>query len=65
MEVEFPVIESEYSFINKGMPVGIIPFINDSTLINGRITQINPQVDENGMVKVKAEFRITEGLSMA
>ncbi len=57
MVVEFPVIESEYSFLNKGMPVGIIPFINDSTLITGRITQINPQVDENGMVKVKAEFR--------
>jgi RND family efflux transporter MFP subunit len=57
MEVEFPVIESEYSFINKGMPVGIIPYINDSTLISGTITQINPQVDENGMVKVKAEFR--------
>jgi RND family efflux transporter MFP subunit len=57
MEVEFPVIESEYSFINKGMPVGIVPFINDSTLISGKITQINPQVDENGMVLVKAEFR--------
>lgn len=57
MEVEFPVIESEYSFITKGMPVGIIPFINDSILINGMITQINPQVDENGMVKVIAEFR--------
>jgi len=57
MEVEFPVIESEYSFISKGMPVGIIPYINDSTLISGTITQINPQVDENGMVKVKAEFR--------
>jgi hypothetical protein len=36
------------------MPVGIIPFINDSTLLEGRITQINPQVDESGMVKVKA-----------
>lgn len=57
MEVEFPVIESEYAFINKGMPAGIIPFINDSILITGRITQINPQVDENGMVKVRAEFR--------
>jgi membrane fusion protein (multidrug efflux system) len=57
MEVEFPVIESEYSFINKGMPVGIVPFINDSTLIAGKITQVNPQVDENGMVLVKAEFR--------
>jgi RND family efflux transporter MFP subunit len=57
MEVEFPVIESEYGFISKGMPVGIIPFINDSTVLTGRITQINPQVDESGMVKVKAAFR--------
>jgi RND family efflux transporter MFP subunit len=57
MEVEFPVIESEYGFISKGMPVGIIPFINDSTMITGRITQINPQVDETGMIKVKAGFR--------
>jgi RND family efflux transporter MFP subunit len=57
MEVEFPVIESEFGFISKGMPVGIIPFINDSTLIKGTITQINPQVDETGMVKVRAGFR--------
>jgi len=68
MEVEFPVIESEYSFINKGMPVGIIPFINDSSLISGVITQINPLVDENGMVKVKAEFhnngRLIDGMNV-
>jgi membrane fusion protein (multidrug efflux system) len=57
MNVEFPVIESEYGFISKGMPVGIIPYINDSTYINGIITQINPMVDETGMIKVKAEFR--------
>jgi membrane fusion protein, multidrug efflux system len=68
MEVEFPVIESEYSFISTGMPVGIIPYINDSTLISGKITQINPQVDENGMVKVKAEFqnsgRLIDGMNV-
>jgi len=57
MDVEFPVIESEFGFINIGMPVGIIPFINDSNVITGTITQINPQVDETGMVKVKAQFR--------
>jgi membrane fusion protein, multidrug efflux system len=57
MEVEFAVIESEYSFIVDDMPVSIIPFVSDSTLIAGRITSINPQVDENGMVKVKARFR--------
>ncbi|HPI69018.1 MAG TPA: efflux RND transporter periplasmic adaptor subunit [Bacteroidales bacterium] len=68
MNVEFPVIESEFSFISKGMPVGIIPFINDSTVINGTISQINPQVDETGMVKVKAEFsnngRLIDGMNV-
>lgn len=57
MFVEFPVIESEFGFIRKDMPVGIIPFINDSLTITGRITEINPQVDETGMIKIKAEFR--------
>ena len=55
--VEFQVIESEYSFLSDGMPVGIIPFVNDSTTISGRIVQINPVVDNGGMIKVKAEFR--------
>ena len=68
MEVDFPVIESEYSFISAGMPVGIIPYINDSTLISGKITQINPQVDDNGLVKVKAEFqnngRLIDGMNV-
>lgn len=57
MNVTFPVIESEFAFLRKGMPVNIIPFINDSTIISGTITQINPQVDETGMISVKAEFR--------
>ena len=57
MEVQFNVIESEYSFLNKNMPVGIIPFVDDSTQISGTISNINPQVDENGMIKVTAEFR--------
>jgi membrane fusion protein, multidrug efflux system len=56
MNVEFPVIESEFGFISKGMPVGIIPYINDSVVIAGMISQINPMVDETGMVKVKAGF---------
>lgn len=57
MFVEFPVIESEYGFIRKNMPVGIIPFINDSVRITGRIMEINPQVDQTGMIRVRAEFR--------
>jgi multidrug efflux pump subunit AcrA (membrane-fusion protein) len=68
MEVEFPVIESEFAFVSKGMPVGIIPFTNDSTLIQGVITQINPQVDATGMVRIRAGFRnngmIVDGMNV-
>lgn len=68
MEVEFTVIESEFPVLEKNMLVGIVPFINDSIKISGNITQINPQVDENGMVKVKASFhnngRLIDGMNV-
>ncbi|HRT90492.1 MAG TPA: efflux RND transporter periplasmic adaptor subunit [Bacteroidales bacterium] len=57
MEVEFPVTESEFILLEKGMPVIIIPFVNDSIRITGSITQINPQVDETGMIRIRAAFR--------
>jgi RND family efflux transporter MFP subunit len=62
MEVEFPVIESEYRFVRLGMPVGIIPFAGDSTVINGTITEINPTVAESGMIMVRASFNNNTGL---
>jgi RND family efflux transporter MFP subunit len=68
MYVEFPVIESEFSFIKKDMPVAIVPFVNDSVTITGKISQINPMVDETGMIKVRAEFsnkmRIIDGMNV-
>lgn len=57
MYVEFPVIESEYGFITTGMPISIIPFTDDSTIVAGKVVQVNPQVDDNGMIRVRAEFR--------
>lgn len=62
MEVEFPVTESEYLLLEKGMPVNIIPFVNDSIRISGTITQINPMVDESGMIRIKASFINNAGL---
>ena len=68
MEVEFPVIESEYRFVVPGMPVGIVPFANDTLVITGNITEINPAVSENGMIQVKAAFRnggrLIEGMNV-
>jgi RND family efflux transporter MFP subunit len=68
MDVEFPVIESEYGFITTGMPVAIVPFITDSISIAGKVLRINPLVDENGMIKVVAEFsnsgKIIDGMNV-
>jgi len=50
------------------MPVNIIPFISDGKEYTGRITKINPMVDENGMVKVRAELKnggkLLEGMNV-
>lgn len=68
IEVEFPVLESEYGFISKGMPVNILPFIQERAEYTGYITKINPLVDENGMVKVRAELKnagdLLEGMNV-
>ena len=68
LEVQFSVIESEYSFLSRNMPVGIIPFTDDSTQIKGTISNINPQVDENGMIKVTATLhnngRLIDGMNV-
>lgn len=68
MFTEFPVTESEFGFLSNGMPVIISPFINDSLYVSGNIIQINPQVDEAGMIKVRAEFKnpgnLIEGMNV-
>jgi RND family efflux transporter MFP subunit len=53
-EVEFPVLESELPDISRGKEVKIMPFSMENKVFKGRITEINPIVDENGMIQVKA-----------
>lgn len=55
MEVEFTVLESELPLIKSGDKVVVTPFSEASSRQDGRITEINPLMDEKGMVKVKAE----------
>ena len=54
MEVAFTVLESELPLIAKGDRVDITPYAAGVSACAGRISEINPLVDENGMVKVKA-----------
>lgn len=54
MEVDFTVLESELPLIKNGDKVIIVPYSDAGSRREGRITQINPLVDDKGMVKVKA-----------
>jgi len=55
MEASFTVLESELALIRKGDRVEVAPFFTTAGgPIYGQIAEINPFVDANGMVKVKA-----------
>lgn len=54
MEVDFTVLESELPLIKNGDKVQISPYADISQKYSGSISEINPLVDEKGMVSVKA-----------
>lgn len=55
-EVEFEILESDFLFLEKNQSIEIV---NDLTqlIINGNISEINPTINENGMVSVKGTFK--------
>lgn len=68
-EAEFNVLENEIYSLQKGQSVRIIPFSTEHLEVNGTISQINPVIDQNGMVTVKAlcvntKNKLIEGLNV-
>lgn len=57
LEVDFSVMESEYSFLSVGLPVKVRPFADETKEYSGKITAINPLVDEKGQISVTAQVR--------
>jgi len=55
-EVEFKILEAELPNVHIGQKVNVIPFVQDSLKCDGHITEINPLVDDKGLVKVKARL---------
>ena len=53
MEADFTVLENELAFIKVGDKVVITPYAGGGAF-EGSVSEINPLVDANGMVKVKA-----------
>ena len=56
-DVDFTVMESEYSFLSKGLPVKVTPYADASCIYPGNITDINPLVDKNGQILVRASVK--------
>lgn len=60
-EAEFKIVESEANDIRLGSEVQLIPF-SDQTIYKGRISEINPVIDANGLILVKAVVKNPGGL---
>ena len=55
-EVIFQVLESELAVLKSGDKVVVSPYSIADYAVVGKIVEINPVVDKNGMVRVKAQL---------
>ena len=62
MEATFSVLENELPLVHRGDKVVIAPYADITAVHEGIVTEINPIVDANGMVQVKAQVRGSERL---
>lgn len=60
-EAEFRIVEKESEDVGLGDEVKVIPF-SEQTVFVGRISEINPVIDENGLIQVKARVKNPGGL---
>ena len=61
MTIEFPVLDSEIPLIKLGDEVDVTPF-SGTEVYKGRISEINPMVEENGQINLKASLNKSTGL---
>lgn len=54
MEIIFNVLETEIAHLRPSMTIEATPYAKPDQTLFGKITEINPKIDENGMVQIKA-----------
>jgi len=59
MEAVFSVSENDLNFVKMGQSIDINPFSDINKTYKGKVTEINPIVDENGLIQVKAQINGT------
>lgn len=55
-EVEFKILEAELSCVRKGQKIEVSPFTSGSLTFEGVVSEINPLVDDKGLIKVMARL---------
>lgn len=69
-EVTFTILESELPMVKLGYQVAVTPFTerDPQARVWGKVTEVNPYVESNGMVKVKAQVsnngKLVEGMNV-
>ena len=57
MEVSFSVLENEIPFVKIDQKITVHPFMDTDVEFEGIITEINPLVDNNGLVNIKGRIQ--------
>lgn len=63
-DVEFSVLEAELKFIHIGTYVNVQPYIDEQKNFTGQVTDINPSVDDNGLVRINARIKNSSPILM-
>ena len=57
LDVIFNVMESEVAYLSKGMSIELKPFAEQQKSYQAKVIEINPFVDENGLIRIKAHVQ--------
>ena len=68
-DVEFNILEAELSGVSVGDRVVVSPFVDEQKRYEGKITEINPLVDDKGQVRLRARIanrnnELVEGMNV-
>lgn len=55
-EVEFRILEAELAIVKVGQKVRVSPFVEESLNFDGTLSEINPLVDDKGLVRIIARL---------
>ncbi len=60
-DVEFNILEAEMGIGVVGQKVIVSPFVNEQKKYIGKVTEVNPIVDDKGQIKIRAKIKNQSG----